>query len=88
MKAMNRILALLSVLLVAASTNAFAQTTQKAPSSATQNDAMRNHVADSASSGASAPGGPTLMREREKGMSPDGASGTDATGKATGKIKQ
>ena len=85
---MNRISALLSVLLVAASTSAFAQTTQKAPSPTTQNGVTKNQGADSASSGASTPGAPTLMQEREKGMSPDGASGTDANGKATGKIKQ
>ncbi|WP_250502548.1 hypothetical protein [Caballeronia sp. AZ7_KS35] len=85
---MNRISALLSVLLVAASTNVFAQTTQKAPSPTPQNGATKNQAADSASSGASAPGGPTLMQQREKGMSPDGASGADANGKASGKIKQ
>ncbi|SAL55278.1 hypothetical protein AWB73_06028 [Caballeronia turbans] len=85
---MNRISALLSVLLVATGTSAFAQTTQKAPSPTTQNGAATNQAADSASSGASTPGGPTLMQQREKGMSPDGASGTDGNGKATGKIKQ
>lgn len=85
---MTRISALLSVLLVAASTSAFAQTMQKAPSPTTQNGATANQAADSASSGASTSGGPTLMQQREKGMSPDGASGADANGKTTGKIKQ
>jgi hypothetical protein len=85
---MKRISALLSVLLVAASTSAFAQTTQNAPSPTTQSGGTKDQTAGSASSGASTSGGPTLMQQREKGMSPDGASGADANGKATGKIKQ
>ncbi|HEY1216076.1 MAG TPA: hypothetical protein VGE93_20810 [Bryobacteraceae bacterium] len=85
---MNRISALLSVILVATSTSAFAQATQKAPSPTTQSGTATNTAADTASSGASTPGGPTLMQKREEGMSPDGASGADSNGKATGKIKQ
>ncbi len=33
-------------------------------------------------------GSRTLMQQREREMSPDGASGADANGKATGKIQQ
>ncbi|WP_250528626.1 hypothetical protein [Caballeronia sp. ATUFL_F1_KS4A] len=85
---MNRISFLLSVLVITASTSAVAQTTQKAPSPTTQSGATKDPTADTASSGASNSDGPTLMQQREKGMSPDGASGTDASGKATGKMKQ
>ncbi|SAL88065.1 hypothetical protein AWB74_08389 [Caballeronia arvi] len=85
---MKRISVLVSFLLVAATPSAFAQTMQKTPSPTTQNGATTNQAANSASSGASTPGGPTLMQQREKGMSPDAASGADANGKATGKIKQ
>jgi hypothetical protein len=84
---MNRILALSSVLLVMTSMSAQAQSTQKAASPTPQHGTT-NQAADSASSGASSSGGPSLMQQRQKGMSPEGASGADANGKATGKMKQ
>ncbi len=85
---MKCISALVCVLLVAASTSAFAQTTQNAPSPTTQSGGTKNQTAGSPSTGASTSGSPTLMQQREKGMSPDTASGGDANGKTTGKIKQ
>jgi hypothetical protein len=85
---MDRILALTSILLVMTSMSAQAQSTQKAASPTPQHGTATNQAADSASSGASTSGGPTLMQQRQKGMSPEGASGADATGKATGKMKQ
>jgi hypothetical protein len=83
---MNRISAFLSVLLVATSTSAFAQTTQRTPSPASQRGAATNQTAGNASGAASTPGSTTLMQQREKGMSPDAGSGADANGKATGKM--
>jgi hypothetical protein len=86
--AMDRTPTLLVVLLMATSAGAFAQNTQIAPSSGTQRGAAAGQAANSASSGTSSSSGATLMQQREKGMSPDGASGTKSSGKATGKIKQ
>lgn len=87
--AMKRMTTLLSILLIATSGSAFAQNTQSAPSPATQGGAAVGKAdSGSLSSGASSPGGQTLMQQREKGMSPDATSGADTNRKATGKIKQ
>ncbi|SAK70148.1 hypothetical protein AWB82_04184 [Caballeronia glebae] len=83
---MNSIRTLLSVVLFAASAGAIAQNTSNAPSPATQRGTPTGQAAQPAPTGGSS--APTLMQQREKGMSPDGASGPDANAKATGKIKQ
>ncbi|SAK75195.1 hypothetical protein AWB76_04868 [Caballeronia temeraria] len=85
---MNRIPTLLSVFLVAMSASATAQNSQTPSSPATQQGApATGHAAKETPPGSSSAGSPTLMQEREKGMSPDAASGTGASGK-TGKMKQ
>jgi len=85
--AIDRISSVLIVLFMATSAGALAQNTQSAPSSATQRGAAASQQANSAPKGASASSG-TLTQQLEKGMSPDGASGTESSGKATEKIKQ
>lgn len=87
--AMNRIPLLFSALLVAASTSATAQT--RSSPTTQQGAPVAGEMSKGASTGASGSSGassPTLMQEREKGMSPEGASGTGTKGKSTGKIKQ
>ncbi|SAK84110.1 hypothetical protein AWB77_04364 [Caballeronia fortuita] len=85
---MNRIQTLISVVCFAASASAVAQNTSNSSSPATQRGTPTGKAAQAASTGASGAGAPTLMQQREKGMSPDGASGQGADPKATGKIKQ
>ncbi|WP_371884303.1 hypothetical protein [Caballeronia sp. S22] len=85
---MNRIQTLISVICFAASASALAQNTPDSSSPATQRGTPMGQAAQAGSTGANSEGAPTLMGQREKGMSPDGASRPDANPKATGKIKQ
>jgi hypothetical protein len=79
---MKHIPILLGALVLAASTSAFAQNDAKTPPSP-----QPGAQAGKANAGANSAGGGTLMQQREKGMSPEGASDA-AAGKATGKMKQ
>jgi hypothetical protein len=84
---MKRILAVMSVISVIASTFAFAQTNTgnaKPPSQDTQNaqpGTAGQSMGRAADAGTGKPASGTLMQKRESGMSPQGASGTNATGK-------
>jgi hypothetical protein len=81
---------LISALVLAASTGAFAQNNAKAPPTPAQGAGIGQAVknAPSAASANSASGGGTLMQQREKGMSPEGASDAAGGKGATGKMKQ
>ncbi len=84
--AMIRISLLFSALLVAASTSATAQT--PSPPTTQHGAPVAGQMSKGASTGASGASRPTLMHERKKGMSAEGASGTGTNGNSTGKIKQ
>jgi hypothetical protein len=86
---MKRIPILLSALVLAASTSAFAQNNAKAPPTPAQGAGIgQGGKSDPSAAGANSAGGGTLMQQREKGMSPEGASDAAGGKAATGKMKQ
>ncbi|KXU84311.1 hypothetical protein CI15_26825 [Paraburkholderia monticola] len=84
---MKRVATILSVVSLIASTCVFAQTNSNSakPTGQDQQEAQPgtgSHSMDrAAAAGSSKAASGTLMHQREKGMSPQGASGTDATGR-------
>ena len=86
---MKRIPILLSALVLTASTSAFAQNNAKAPPTLAQGAGIgQASKSDPSASGANNASGATLMQQREKGMSPEGASDAAGGKAATGKMKQ
>jgi hypothetical protein len=84
---MKRVATMLSVFSLIASTCAFAQANSNSakPNEQGRQEAQPgtgSHSMDrAAAAGSSKAASGTLMQQREKGMSPQGASGTDATGR-------
>lgn len=86
---MKRIPILLGVLVLAASTSAFPQNDAKTPPTAARGTGTgQAGKSDPSAAGANSAGGGTLMQQREKGMSPEGASDAAGGKAATGKMKQ